>query len=89
MPMPAVFQALEDSLFGVTGSGVLVAILVYIVVALALMFAGLDFRFAFMISSPVLIGFASMGWFPLWVSGLSYVIVVGFGIYIVWNTIRD
>jgi hypothetical protein len=46
---------------------------------------GLDLKYSIMFISPMLIGFSDAGWFPGWIGVMTWILIAGFGLYLLWN----
>lgn len=51
--------------------------------------AGLDFRIVMLIESILVVAFAYDGWFPFWVAGMFWILIVGLGIFFVWRKLQE
>ena len=87
--MMEIFQTVEDALFGSAGSLYLVAILIMAFFFILFLMFNIDFRLALMIESPLLLAFSEIGWFPAWVAGVFWILIVGIGLFIAWNFIKE
>ena len=83
-----IFTNIEQSLFGIGGSGVIVSLILIVFFIMAFMFAGLEFKYALILSSPLVLSFASMGWLVGW-DIFIWIIVVSIPLYLFWNYIRE
>ncbi len=82
------FSTIEDSLFGVLGfNGDMaisaVAIMLFFIIAFVI--GGLEFKYAIMLTSPLVLAFVEMGWFPIWISTIFWLLIAGLGIFL-WVT---
>lgn len=85
-PMLDLFEQVIIKTFGSTTTFAFILIAIFIILFL---FAGLDFRISGLIVMPLFMGFAAIGWLPEYVNGLAWIILVGFGLFIMWNWIRE
>jgi len=83
------FTLIEDSLFTNAGSMWLVAICILIFFFLAFMIAGMEFRYAIIFTSPLILGFVQMGWFPAWIQVVFWLIIVGIGGFLAYTYLSD
>lgn len=83
------FQSIEDAWFGSSGNMILVAFGIMFFFLIVMLIIGIDFRFALMLIAPLIIVFTEIGWFPDWVAGIFWVLVVGIAIFIFWNLLRE
>lgn len=88
MSMPVVVQLVEDTIHNVFGSMYLGAIVIMFLLLIGFLFCNIDFKFALLLISPLPIVFSNIGWFPGWVGGVFWVIVVTFGGLVIWNTLK-
>ena len=84
-----IFQNIENALFGGVGNMYLVALGIMVFFLIVMMVVGLDFRFALLIDTPLTLVFADVGWFPKWVGGIFWVVVIGISIFIFWNFVKE
>lgn len=56
---------------------------------LVMMIVGVDFRYAVMLVSPGLIIFSDIGWIPVWIGGLIFILFIGFGAYMAYNRLKE
>lgn len=83
------FGGLEDALFGFSGSMWLVAIIILIVFIVAFLIVGVDFRYALIFSSPLVLGFTEIGWFPIWIQTVFWLLIIGIGAYLLYTYMSD
>jgi len=88
MVLANVFQTLQDTLVSVFGNLAIVAILLMGLFFIGFMFIGLQFRYSLLITAPLVLVFSQNGWFPQWVGGLFWILIVGIGGYIAWTYIK-
>jgi len=88
MVAASLLQLLENTLHSMFGSMSLVALVIMGIMAIGFMFAGMDFRFAVMMVTPMILAFVEIGWFPQWVGAVFWMLVVLFGGYIAWTYIK-
>lgn len=88
MVVPGILDTLSSSLFGVTGDFTMVSLGIIGALLIAFLFAGLDFKFALMFTSPVIWGLASVGWLPQWTKLLATLFIIGFGLILVMSRFR-
>jgi hypothetical protein len=84
-------DAIEENLFGTLGSYTLFAVAIICIVLVALLFIGVEFRFALLILAPLIVGLSYMGsdWLPQWIVGLAWIIIIGYSIYIFSQFLRQ
>jgi len=87
--IPAIFQTIQNGLQSLFGSLALPALLIMLVIAVAFMIAGIDFRFALMMVSPLTLAFVSIGWFPAWVSVVFWIFVVAIAGFMLWSNLQQ
>jgi len=87
--MNDLFTLVENSLSQTFGSMVIVGLAIIFLFFIVLVIAGVDFRFSLIIIAPLLLAMASSGWFPAYIGGLVWVVVIGFGLFIAWNRFRE
>jgi hypothetical protein len=85
----AVFVALQESLVSMFGSMTYVAIAIILFFLIGFLLTGFDFRFALLIITPLIIVFSSVGWFPKWIGGFAWIIIIGFGLYIAYRMLHE
>ena len=83
-----ILSKIEESIVGALGGHELFAIAICVLFLVSLIATGNDFRYSIMIIMPLIPAFAQSGWFPIWVEGLFWIVIVGFGIYFVYGIIR-
>ena len=83
------FSTIEDSLFASTGSMWIVAICILIFFFLAFLIAGLEFKYATIFTSPLVLGFVKMGWFPAWIQVVFWIMIVGIGGFLAYTYLSD
>ena len=82
-------QQIEDALFGSSGNMILVGIGIMAFIFVIFLIFNIDFRLALLFDSPLILAFSKVGWFPSWVGGVFWVLIVGIGIYMLINIIRE
>lgn len=82
-------EVIEQTLVKATGSLTLVAFGIMAFFLIGFMFSGIDFRYSILIITPLVIIFTKMGWLPIEVSGIFWVIIIGFALFIAWNYIKE
>lgn len=82
-------QSIQDSLFGTVGNLALVGLGIMAFFIVIFMIFNIDFRFALMIDAVLIPAFVEMGWFPLWVLGVGWVLIVGIGLFMLWILIKE
>jgi hypothetical protein len=87
--MYEILQTIQNVLVGTTGDLYLYAIGVIAFFLIAFLMLGMDFRFALALCSPLVMGFSYIGWIPKWIALILWIVVVGFGIFIVVNYWRE
>ena len=83
------FTLIEDQLFSNTGSMWLVAIGILAFFFIAFLIIGLDFKYAIIFTSPLVLGFVQMGWFPAWIQVVFWLIIVGIGGFLAYTYLSD
>ncbi len=83
------FITVQDALYGWTGDLTLVALGILAFFIIALILLGLDFRFAILAVSVLIIPMYESGWIPAWIYAFSWIIVISFGGFILWNMLRE
>lgn len=78
------FQNIFDQIFQWTGSYMLICLGFMALVVGALVYFGLDFDYALLMTSPLPYAFALLDYIPMWMSGIMIVIVIGISIYMIW-----
>jgi NADH:ubiquinone oxidoreductase subunit 3 (subunit A) len=82
-------QSLENSIVGFTGSLTIAALLILFFFLIVLLIVGIDFRFALMFVMPLAVAFTAYGWFSLWVSIVFWLVVIGFGVFLVYRNFES
>lgn len=81
----ALFSTIESSLFGSLGSMYIAGLAIMVFFIIAFVIAGMDFKYAIMFTSPLVLAFVEMGWFPVWISTVFWLLIAGLGIFL-WVT---
>lgn len=84
-----IISTIEDSFVSMFGSQLVFGMFVILFFVIAFMFAGVDFRIAGLVIMPVIIAMGELGWIPKPIVGLAWIILVGFGLYLIWNYLRE
>jgi hypothetical protein len=77
------FIFISDSLAAFLGGYWIMALLILAIFIIAFMFLGLDFRISFMANAVLVLAMVNAGWLPIWISLITYVLVIAFGIVLV------
>lgn len=85
----SIFGYGEQFLVQTVGSMWLAGIIIVILFMVLCIWRGLDFRYALILFAPAIIRMCQAGWFLSWIEGLLWIIVVGFGFYMVWSYIAN
>lgn len=80
---------LEQVITKTFGSVYIFSLAIIVVILLMLLFAGLDLRIGLLLTMPLFASFGTIGWLPQYVTGLAWMLFVGFGMFTVWNFIRE
>ena len=83
------FQTIEDALFGSLGGAIIFVLLGILVFIIAFLMAGIPFRFAVLFSIPFIWGASQVGWLPVWVEGLFWFFIIGYGIYLFYTLVMS
>lgn len=71
------------------GSIYILSLAIIVVILLMLLFAGLDLRVGLLLTMPLFAAFGEIGWLPQYITGLAWILFVGFGMFMIWNYIRE
>lgn len=82
------FSGIEQGLISWLGSIALVGAVIILVFIILYVLSRMNFRYAVMIVGCAIPSFVRAGWFPGWVEGLTWFIVVGFGLYYAYSIIK-
>ena len=85
----AILDTIQASLFGISGSMYLVAIGIMIFFFIAFLIIGMPFKYATMFTSPMVLGFVEIGWFPQIMSLIFWLLIAGIGIFLFISFISD
>ncbi len=88
MSVPLI-TGINDAIIGLTGSYYLMGIIIMVFFIIAFLIMGLEFKYAIMFTSPLVLGFVEMGWFPVIVSTLFWLAIGGIGIYMLWTQLSE
>lgn len=88
MSVPLI-TGINDAVVGLTGSYYLMGILIMVFFMIAFLIMGLQFKYAIMFTSPLVLGFVEMGWFPVIVSTFFWLAIAGIGIIMLWTQFSD
>lgn len=86
-PLP-LFSGIEQGLISWLGSIALVGTVIILVFVVLYVLNRINFRYAIMVVGCAIPSFVKSGWFPPWVEGLTWFIVVGFGLYYAYSIIK-
>lgn len=78
-------QQLWNTAVSTTGSTVLTCLIFMVFVAGILIFFGLEFDFALLLTAPIPYALYKTGYLDAWISGLFIIFVIGFSIYMIWE----
>jgi uncharacterized RDD family membrane protein YckC len=82
-------SVIQSSLFGFTGSFLLIGLCIMIFFIIAFLIIGIPFKYSVMFTSPLALGFVSVGWFPQIVATIFWILIAGIGIFLLWSQISD
>lgn len=85
--MNPIEQILSGVLTALTGNLTLSAIIIVGIAIFFLIWRGVDFRYTAFLLAPSIAQLSTLGWFPVWVGGMVWFFVVGFGLYIAYRAI--
>jgi hypothetical protein len=63
----------------------LFGIVILICFFIGFLILGLDVKYAVAFVSPAVIGFASVGWFPIWIATLMWIFIAGMGLFLLYS----
>jgi hypothetical protein len=63
----------------------LVGIMILAALAIGFLILGLDVKYAIAFISPAIIGFGTIGWFPIWIVTMMWVFIAGMGLYLLYS----
>lgn len=88
MAIPQIFQTIQDTLISSFGNLAIVSLLIIIVFLVGFLFAGIDFRYATLLTIPLILVFSRINWLPQWIGGLFWILTVMIGGYIAWGYLK-
>lgn len=88
MSIPLI-DSIDTALFGITGSYELLAIIILTFFIIAFIITGIPFKYAIMFSAPLVQGFVNMGWLQPIVGTIMWLLVGGWGTYLLISTLSD
>lgn len=83
MVMPQMFDTLLDTFNAITGNVLITILIIFAVLVVGFMVAGLDFRFALLVCTPLVV--AGTVFLPTWVQGILIMLLLGLGGYFAIN----
>ena len=86
------FDGIMSNWFSSTGDYTLIALGIMAFFVIVLVIAGLELKYSMMFTLPLAVAFSpevGSGWLSPWVAGLYWVLVLGYGGFMLWNLIAD
>jgi hypothetical protein len=82
-------DTIQSALFGSTGSLYLIGIVILAFFIIAFVMIGLPFKYSIMFTSPLVLAFVEIGWFPQIISAIFWLLIAGLGIFVLWTQFSD
>lgn len=80
---------IETGMVNSFGGTYLVFGLIFVAIFIGFLMAGINFRFALLFSSPVLVVMAQSGVIAPWIGYIIYIFVIGFGMYVAYGEMQS